>query len=126
MNLVRSLTKAQILGAIRRLFARSQKVKYIRECAICKTKKGPRGGKMYKCAMCNKCYPAKDTQVDHIDEVVPLDKTLNDMDYNEIIERLDCDLSNLQLLCKTCHNKKTQEENKIRRKNKNDRKRKKD
>lgn len=126
MNLIKPLSKSQIMGAIRRLFARSEKVKHVRKCATCKTVKGPRGGKMYKCAMCHKCYPAKQTQVDHIDEVVPLNKTLNDMDYNELIERLDCDISNLQLLCKTCHNKKTQEENKIRRKNKSDRKRKKD
>jgi 5-methylcytosine-specific restriction endonuclease McrA len=113
MNLYK-IPKSQIFGAIRRLFSRSQLVKDVRLKAQCK-KKGPRGGKTYKCASCHKCFPAKSTQVDHINEVVPLNRAASDMSLDEWVDRLWCDSNNLQVLCKECHSAKTKSENVLRR-----------
>ena len=78
--------------------------------AVHKTKKGPRGGKQYKCKKCKKAFANKDVQVDHIKPVVPTNTTLQDMDYNKIVSRIFCPPKNLQVLCKTCHKAKTKEE----------------
>ena len=53
---------------------------------------------------------------DHIDPVVPIGKTQQEMSYDEIVERLFCDSSNIQCLCKLCHDSKSDQENKQRKK----------
>lgn len=86
----------------------------VKEKAVHKTKKGPRGGKVYICKKCKATFPGKDVQVDHIKVVVPLNKTIHDMSYDEIVKRMFCPISNLQVLCKSCHSKKTTHERKER------------
>jgi 5-methylcytosine-specific restriction endonuclease McrA len=64
----------------------------------------------YKCRKCRKDFPAKMVQVDHIKPVVtPSDGFV---DWNTFVERLFCDKDNLQVLCVSCHDKKTQKEKK--------------
>jgi len=104
--------KNLIKGAIRRLFSRSPVIKEVRAKALHPTKKGVRGGKQYICSECKKTFGMGDINVDHIEPVIPLDKTINDMDYNEIVERIFCDISNLQVMCKPCHKDKTKQERK--------------
>jgi len=71
-------------------------------------KKTGREAAHYTCALCNKQFVAKDVQVDHIDPVVsPSQGFLN---WDIYIERLYCALENLQVLCTTCHKKKTASE----------------
>jgi 5-methylcytosine-specific restriction endonuclease McrA len=79
------------------------------------TEKGKRGGAMYICAHCGLCFPLKDVQVDHIEPVAPLDKEIED--WNEYIERIFCDHTKLQVLCKECHQVKSNRENEERRNN---------
>jgi 5-methylcytosine-specific restriction endonuclease McrA len=68
----------------------------------------------YKCADCGEEFPQKEIQCDHINPVVsPLDGFI---DWDTFIDRLFCEASNLQVLCTSCHNKKTKEEKKIRNK----------
>lgn len=55
------------------------------------------------------CY-----DIDHIDPVVPYDKLYYEIDMEEWVERLHCDVSNLRLLCKSCHSEKTAKEATIR------------
>ena len=40
------------------------------------------------CSECKNAFPAKEVNVDHIDAVIPFDKTIHDMDYNEIVKRM--------------------------------------
>ena len=114
IDFFKPITKSAVVSAIRRLFARSLKVKYVRERQISKTHRGPRGGKMYECETCGNAFGARETQVDHMDEVIELSKTTNDYTLDELLDRIDCNVNNLQLLCKDCHKKKTKAENEIR------------
>lgn len=47
--------------------------------------------------------------------LVPLDKALEEMTWDEVVDRTWCDEANLQVLCKPCHKIKSKEENKERR-----------
>lgn len=62
--------------------------------------------------------------VDHINAVIPIEGFANTKwDWNEYIENMFCGEEGLQLLCSDCHDVKTKEENKLRRKHKNESKR---
>ena len=108
--------KALIKGALRRQFARSPMIRRVLEKAVHPIKKGIRGGKQFVCKKCKKAFPQKEVSVDHKIPVVPLNKTLEDMSYDEIVERIFCKEANLQVLCRKCHLKKTKEE-RLKRKN---------
>lgn len=109
--------KTVVKGSLRRAFARWPPSIEIREDAIHPTIKGPRGGKQYTCACCGKTFGITKIAVDHISSVIPLDKTIDDLSWDEIVARMFCDKSNLQVLCKdVCHKKKTAEERKERKK----------
>jgi 5-methylcytosine-specific restriction endonuclease McrA len=70
--------------------------------------KTKRLSKHYKCQKCKKIYPGKEVNVDHIKPVVcPSDGFTSWDDY---IERLYCEKENLQVLCTTCHDKKSLKE----------------
>jgi len=113
-----------VKGAIRRIFTRSPLAIEARALALHPKKKGPRGGKVYICKKCKKVYPAKDVQVDHIWPVIRHNETIQDLDYNTIIERIFCPKDNLQVLCTTCHKAKTKKERKQKTKYKAEQKRK--
>lgn len=63
----------------------------------------------YKCNLCKKKFKSTEIQVDHIAPVI--DPTVGFRDWNTYMSRLFCELSNLQVLCKRCHNIKTKREN---------------
>ena len=74
----------------------------------------------YKCNGCKKVVPLSTGKgknrkqnifVDHIAPVVDPHKGFETWDI--FIERLFCEKDNLQLLCKTCHDKKTSKEKEI-------------
>ena len=81
---------------------------------------------LYKCDGCGQVVPltsvvtlkngktkrVKNVSVDHIQPIVPVEGFDS---WDKVIERLFCAESNLQVLCKECHDKKTETE-------KNDRK----
>lgn len=58
----------------------------------------------YRCALCNEEFTAKDMNVDHIK---PIGRGL---DWNEFINRLYCETSNLQAVCVPCHKIKSKAE----------------
>jgi len=85
-------------------------------------KTGPRGGKLYDCAICSakedKAFKRDDIEVDHIEPVVPLDRAMEECSIQELYDRLYCEADNLRTLCKPCHHKVSAEQNAIRAKNK--------
>jgi len=66
----------------------------------------------YACNLCRGVFSRKDTQVDHIEPVVGVKGFV---DWNTYIARLFPEESGYQVLCKPCHQVKSQGENKIRR-----------
>lgn len=62
---------------------------------------------VYECAQCQKLYKSTEVNVDHITPAGTLTKY---SDLPKFVERLFCESSNLQVLCKTCHDVKTKEE----------------
>ena len=103
----------KVLSAIRRCFSRSKTHREVLNMA--KTDElGPKGGKRYRCCICGESFGIKEVHVDHIDCVVPLDKTAESMTWDEIIKRIFCDITNLQVICTTDHKIKSKEENLLR------------
>ena len=75
-------------------------------------KTGPRAGKkkyrkVYECASCKESFMQKDVQVDH---KIPAGSLRSFEDLSGFAERLFCAVDGLQVLCKPCHDRKTQED----------------
>lgn len=66
----------------------------------------------YKCAECGNDFPLKEVVVDHIEPIVPTDHHAT---WDEIIERALVEKDGFQVLCKPCHQPKSNEENAERR-----------
>lgn len=82
-------------------------------------KVNPKTGRVaqhYQCSLCKKEFTQKDMEVDHIDPVVDPKKGFETWD--KFIDKLFCEASNLQAICKGCHKIKTLKEKKIRNENK--------
>jgi len=63
----------------------------------------------YQCNTCKHWFPEKEINVDH---VIPAGSLNSGKDLEGFVERLFCESGNLQVLCESCHNKKTQLEKK--------------
>lgn len=85
---------------------------------------------VYECSGCKEHVPAtikvgkKRAQNVFVDHILPIvDPAIGFTTWDEYIERMFCEKENLQLLCKSCHDIKSDEERKIaverRRKEKN-------
>lgn len=99
--------KSLIISHLRKIFFYSPLRKLALDSA--KTETG-----LYKCAVTKKAFPINLVTVDHINPVVEPKKGWKD--WNTFIERLFCDVSNLQVLSKDAHKKKTEKERKERKK----------
>lgn len=62
----------------------------------------------YRCVSCSEEFPASQVQVDHIEPVI--DPAVGFVSWEVFIDRLFCAHDNLQVLCKPCHNTKTNQE----------------
>lgn len=74
----------------------------------------PTGKPKYRCCKCSKLVERLQKQVDHIDPVIPPGQKF-DGDWNWYRDRMFVEKSNLQVMCKTCHNEKSVGENRRRR-----------
>ena len=105
-------------GAIRRIFSRSELRNKILEKALIKEYQDPnrkRVTRWAKCASCGKIEAAYKMQVDHINPLIRPGEVLEGLEWDEVVNRLWCDESNLQTLCETCHKAKSKAENAERR-----------
>ncbi len=75
-----------------------------------------------RCNQCGKPEAKSSVEIDHIAPVVPLDRPLEEMSWDELVSRVWCDVKGLQILCETCHTDKTRLEQKARRQFKKDKK----
>lgn len=69
----------------------------------------------YQCVDCSKWYKSTEVQVDHI---TPCGSLRTYKDLPKFVERLFCESDGLQILCKDCHHKKTNEERAAKRESK--------
>jgi len=65
------------------------------------------GRNQYVCAHCEEVFGAKDVQVDHI---VPCGSLKTYDDLPAFVERMFCEKDGFQVLCKPCHQAKTNAE----------------
>jgi 5-methylcytosine-specific restriction endonuclease McrA len=117
-----------IKGALRRVFARSTLRYEVLSEAIVKYEDSsrPKVKTWAQCSRCLKIDAKSYMQVDHVIPVIPLDRALEDMTWDEVIARLWCDKKYLAVLCISCHDYKTKVENTIRKEHKRARKVKRD
>jgi 5-methylcytosine-specific restriction endonuclease McrA len=105
-----------IKGAIRRVFARAE----LRQSVVDASRvehsdvNRPRVKKWSLCASCEKIVPTYTVAVDHKDPVIPISTTFEQMSLDEVVDRMWCDIKNLQVLCESCHNEKTKAERALR------------
>lgn len=107
-----------IKGALRRVFSRSELRKRALDAAVVKDYQDPsrkRVTRWGRCAECKKLEPAYLLEIDHKEPLIPVGETLQDQSWDKVIDRLWCDERNLQALCGTCHDAKSQVEMKERR-----------
>lgn len=92
------------------------------ECASCKNYvyKGTsdKNFKEYKEKYSSKAVIKGRIYHDHIEPVIPVDKQTKDLTFDEIIDRMFCKVDNIQILCKPCHDRKTDLEKEERKRNK--------
>jgi len=106
---------AVIRGALRRAFSRSPVVREVMMVVRREVPKFNKGGErskkdavQYLCAGCGNYVSSTKVAVDHIIPVISVEDGL--LDWNTFKERLFCDKSNLQVLCRGCHDVKTSSE----------------
>lgn len=91
-----------------------QKSRWWKPITECKMKarrpyKGPlkRQKFEYQCNHCKKWFPEKKINVDHI---IPAGTLRYASDLPAFVEKLFCEVDNLQVLCESCHDIKTKQE----------------
>lgn len=108
-------------GAMRRVFSRSEVRRRALDKALVKDYSDPsrkRVTRWGKCSACNKLEPAYLLQIDHIEPVIGVNESLDDISWDTLVDRLWCDEKNLRAICKPCHKATTKIQNAERRRHK--------
>lgn len=111
-------------GSVRRVFSRSE----LRKAALELTRiehydpNRPRVTRWSWCTSCGLIEPSYLIEVDHVEPLVPIDRSFEEMSFDELVDRTWCELENLKPVCKPCHREKSSLENKERRRSKKERK----
>ncbi len=107
-----------IKSAMRRVFSRSE----LRAEALAKNAvpffvdaNRPRVTKWGFCSECGCIVPRYTLEVDHKLPVIKIEETLSDLTWDQLVDRLWCNLKNLQALCSFCHDSKSKLEGQERR-----------
>lgn len=106
-----------IKGSLRRVFSRSE----LRKEALLKSVidytdlSRPRVKKWSRCSLCLRPTPTYLIEIDHEVPIIPVELSLEQMSWDDVVDRIWCDIFNLVPLCKECHRNKTALENKLRR-----------
>ena len=128
--------KRMVIGAIRRLFRQSPQFKEVSEASRVEVPRYNKDGNLSKkpyvkktCEVCSGLFSSTNIAIDHVDPMVPLHLTDDDLTYEEIVRKIICDRSNLQRICNPkkgiknkpkflefCHQKKSHAESFVRNK----------
>lgn len=106
-------------GAIRRVFSRSELRRQALDKALVKDYHDPsrkRVTRWGRCGDCKKLEPLYLLEIDHQSPVVPVDSSLEQMTWDELVDRVWCHEGNLLAVCKPCHKAKSKLETKERKK----------
>lgn len=105
-----------VKGALRRVFSRSDlRRQALAASVIPHTDPArPRVTKWSRCSDCQQPTPSYLIEIDHVQPIVPVHSSLQEMTWDDLVERLWCDPSNLRPVCKPCHKIKTKLEAKER------------
>lgn len=109
-------------GAVRRVFSRSELRKKVLDASVASHATmtfRPKVKCWCKCAGCGKLEAKSYMVVDHIDPLIPVNQSMLEMSWDEVIDRTWCVEANLQVLCPDCHDTKTAAERVQRKRNKN-------
>lgn len=98
-----------IRSALRSAFMKYPVRSHAKRAAMVDTDEGAR----YRCATCDELFLTGEVQVDHVNPCGSL-KTYDDLPG--FVERLFCELDGFQVLCKGCHQTKTNAERAARKK----------
>lgn len=111
-------------GAFRRVFSRSElRLKVLQTCRINHFDPNrPRVKNWAICPICNRKVPLMNIAVDHIDPIIPIDTSFEEMSLDVVVDRMWCEERNLQPICDDCHDIKTKAERKQRTANKRQKK----
>lgn len=107
-------------GAIRRVFSRSELRRKVMDAAEVKhfDPKRPRVTRWIRCAVCKELSPKYKGAADHIQPVIPVDSSFEEMSMDTVVDRLWCEEYNIQAICESCHKQKSRQETKLRAANK--------
>ena len=107
----KNLCKNAVRSAIRQTFTRSDHYKEFLQSKRIEWFKGKRKRVSYRCEDCQELFSSTEINVDHIQ---PIGKGVYEeiRDAEAFYDLVFCDHSNLQILCKTCHKKKSAHERK--------------
>ncbi len=108
-----------IINALRRAWGRSWAKRECLNRAKSECSDGSRHRVHFLCATCGSYHYHKAIQVDHI---IPVMGLAGFDTWEGVIERMFCGPDSLQVLCKSCHKKKSAEEAGVRAKVKRERK----
>lgn len=105
-------------AALRRFFSRSDYRKEAVDKLIALPKHSdPERSRVrywFKCPVCLKPEAKSNFQVDHIEPVLRITETIDDLDIHTLLDRIICEKGNLQPICKNCHFAKSGSERKLR------------
>lgn len=105
-----SFVKSALRSASLRWPARYQSLNEAKTTTKVNSKTG-RLAQHYKCNSCLNQFPAKDVRVDHIDPIINPETGFTTWD--DVVNKMFCEKSNLQVLCVECHNIKTKAEKQL-------------
>jgi len=100
----------QVITAVKKTFSRSHYSKNFKNSLAVKDEKGKRGGKIGECNVCKDHLPMYKLQIDHVSPIIPIMVPGKYMAFVLLYNRTFCEKSNLQLICKDCHDKKSKGE----------------
>lgn len=109
-----------VKGAIMRVFSRSELRRAVLDTADIQHL-DPTRPRVKKWSLCRSCLtptPKYLMQVDHVEPKVPLNKSLEEMTWDEVVDNTWCDITNLNPICIACHKIKSKLETQIRKRNK--------
>lgn len=110
-----------IKGAIRRVFSRSELRSSVIEASVLPNYTDDTRTRVKtwcRCKLCQTPTPKSYMECDHILPIIPLNNSLDNMTWDDIVDNIWCAVTNLQAVCPDCHSVKTKEENKKRRERK--------